>query len=126
MARYLRSTNLPFALLTCARLCISSPIPQFDAGAVHAVPDHTPAIIRSASAGQLRRLFPIVIEIEPVIRRNATIVLETLHIRGHHCVEEGVSLRALEMPCIGQPLEMDVVAVAAEIQTEHENNRALQ
>src|SRR5688572_16933128 len=99
---------------TCAISCMSDPRSHVCASAVDV------NTIRSAATALCT---PEVIEVEPVVRREAAVVLEARGV----AADPGLKLRAALVPAdaqlFGEGLEVDRVAPAAEVQAEEQHHR---
>src|SRR5688572_23867843 len=121
MATCLRSENFARADFTCARSRISGSRPQSAEPAAPAA-----SIAAAAAATRSARLAPVVIEIEPVVRSRAAVVLEPLHIAAQRLLDSALAVGSADIAHVGKHLEVDIVAVAAAIDTEHQNHRPAQ
>src|SRR5262249_54968045 len=68
---------------------------------------------------------PVIIEVEPVVRRLAAVVLEPRRVFVHRVVHDLLPAAA-GLAQVLQHLEMDIVAVAAPVQADHEHERLAQ
>src|SRR5258706_14627970 len=118
MARCLRSTNFARADLTCASSRINCSTPQSAAtAALHAAMASMPISTRIAG------LIPVIMEIEPVIRGQPAIMLETADVLSQRVLDRIIASRAVDLAEIGERLEADIVTVAAAINSEHQHHR---
>src|SRR5678815_1329865 len=124
MARYLRSTNLPFAAGTLLSPCMSCSISHTGVSAATAAPPAASAITNIVLRQRL--LFPEIIKVVPVVRRVAAVMLETRHISALRLGDCALALDARSGPRIDQAFEMNVVAIAAAIEAKHQHQRPLQ
>src|SRR5512134_331225 len=109
-----RSENFARADFTCASSRISCSTPQ-SAAAAGIPAARASAPIHARSTG----LTPVIIEIEPVIRRQPAIVLEPRGVALERVLDRAFAIRAGDPAHVGQPLEMDIVAAAAAVDAEH-------
>src|SRR4051812_42321950 len=87
----------------------------------------TPAANKSAhQAWRALRLLPEIIKVVPVIRRITAVVFETRDVIALRLFERVLAFGARCRPRIDQSLEINIIAVAAAIQAEHQDHRALQ
>src|SRR5690349_13262492 len=107
MASCLRSTNLPRALFTCARRCIRSSSASAWAGSANA--------IRTTAS-----LSPEIIEVEPVVRRGAAVVLEAPRVALHPGPHARLALARVELDRVGEMLDADLVAPSAVVEAEEQ------
>src|SRR5665213_3670030 len=89
-------------------------------------PPTTQRKARRITTGERIGLFPEIVEVEPVVRRGAAIMLEPLHIGGQGLLRGMAAPIRRRIRPIGQALEMDVVAPAAAIEGTHQDNGAPQ
>src|SRR5665213_2572859 len=87
-------------------------------------PPTTQRKARRITTGERIGLFPEIVEVEPVVRRGAAIMLEPLHIGGQGLLRGMAAPIRRRIRPIGQALEMDVVAPAAAIEGTHQDNGA--
>src|SRR5258708_11638217 len=114
-ARYLRSTNLPCADFTARSSCISSGNPQRTSLCAGAACDSASAMISA--------LTPVVIEVEPVVRRQPAMVLEAPRVALDPRPHGGFAVAALERDALGERLEPDLIVPAAAVQAEKQDHR---
>src|SRR5687767_5439108 len=104
---------------------MSSPTPQDAGGAVSApfaiaVAMSMREASTAASAERMPRSAPEIIEIEPVVRREPAVVLEAFDVLFNRLRNDGIALAARDVSHVHEALEVDVIAVAAAIQAEHD------
>src|SRR5688572_5751597 len=121
MAMCLRSTKLAWDDLTAASERISCSIP-------HSAPAAGGGQAATAATSNARRapLAPVVIEIEPVIRCPPAIVLEPSDVALQRLLHRTAPFGALRPSRPGEPLEVHVVAPAAAVKPEHQQDRPAQ
>src|ERR1700691_442292 len=136
MRRYFRSTNFACDCLTDWRSsmmrCNSASDPAWPtvlsarAGDVRNETAAAPNNARMKAAFRRIGLFPKVIEVEPVVGRRTAVMLEPFHIVGQGPLCRRVALANRHPQPIGETFEMDVVAPAAPVKSEHQDDRAPQ
>src|ERR1700733_1288168 len=85
-----------------------------------------PINARMNSAFQRIGLFPKIIEVEPVVGRRAAVMFEPFYIGGQGLPRRRVAPAGRRPRPIGETFEMDVVAPAAPVKSEHQDDRAPQ
>src|SRR5688500_11784609 len=123
MAMSLRSTKRARVDLTWASSCIRSRTPHSAASTADAVRSMAAA---NSSAGRRSGLAPVIIEVEPVVGSGAAIVLEPAGIALQQALDHRLARGAVKLFHARQPLEANLVAIAAAVEAEHERDRALQ
>src|SRR5215471_16130660 len=122
MLRCLRSTNLPRAVFTCPSSCIRRSRFQPSRLAPSAASAEEIQMASSRSARRARcglDLSPEIIEVEPVVRGDAAIVLQAVGIALEKRLDHPLALPAANPREVGKVLDMDLIAVAAAIKPEH-------
>src|SRR5580700_7402748 len=93
--------------------------------AIDATASNKTAIVDHRRRGSLRRL-PESIKIEPIVRRQATIVLKPRHVALHDFLDGLVCRTTEKLGGIGDEFKVDVVSRTAAIQPNHENHGPVQ
>src|SRR5688500_9130785 len=118
MARCLRSTNVPLAVFTRARSCISCSMPQAPAAGA--------AATNKSPSSSARRLAPEIIEVEPVVGGQPAVVLQPAGVAAQQQVDRRGALAPARLARLGEPLDVDVIAVAAAVEAEYQRHRPVQ
>src|SRR3954471_18305581 len=111
MATYFRSTNRPLAVFTSPRSCISRLRSQAGESAAWAAPERQHAIATTSANSRACRpcvgpLTPEIIEVEPVVRRDAAVVLQPLGIAQRQLIDSLAAFGASRL--FGQRELLDV------------------
>src|SRR4051812_18585113 len=120
MATYFRSTNRPLAVFTSPRSCIRRLRSQAGESAASAAPARQHAIARSSPHSRACRpclapLTPEIIEVEPVVRRDAAVVPEPLGIAQRQLIDSLATFGASRLLGQREPLDVNVIPVAAAV-----------
>src|SRR4249920_49415 len=98
------------------------------ASAATAEYEQTPAA-NSHSTVHTRRangLPPKIIEVEPVVRGKTTVIFETFGVAPHDLFNYWIAIPAIALFRLRQPLDMNLVPVAAPVKAEYQCNRPIQ
>src|SRR5690349_1649088 len=77
---------------------------------------------RTAAAPRTRFMAPEIVEVEPVVRLGTTMALKQRGVTGDSCSHGRLPASGVEPAEVREFLELDVVAVRAAIQADHENH----
>src|SRR3990172_12978585 len=98
------------------------------ASAATAADGQTPAA-NSNSTVHTRRangLPPEIIEVEPVAGSEAAVMFQALGIAPHQALDPRIALPPVDLRQVREPLDMDLIPVAAAVEPEHQRHRPLQ